>query len=167
MMRNFVNSLIDLNFPGQGTAKSDSRLPDLEMTAADLNSTHLQGARAGIYSHGGLKELTPEMRFEYFRQTPGEKLLQVKDLLKKDILWRIHHLLSDPPERDFDTVFLRNRGLTYYEEKPKKRALEKVLSGLVPGGIPIIGVHESIPFETPELSGVDPYPDVFRRRAEK
>jgi len=148
-------------------SKACSHLPDLEMTATDLNPTHLQRARAGIYSHGSLKELTPEIRTEYFSQKPGKKLFHVKDFLKKDISWRIHHLLSDPPGRDFDMVFLRNSVLTYYEEKPKKRALEKVLSELVPGGILIIGAHESIPFETPGLSGVDPYPYVFRNRAEK
>jgi len=147
--------------------KTCSHLPDLEMTATDLNPTHLQRARAGIYSHGSLKELTPEIRSEYFSQKPGKKLFQVKDFLKKGISWRIHHLLSDPPGRDFDMVFLRNSVLTYYEEKLKKRAFEKVLSGLVPGGILIIGSHESIPFETPDLSGGDPYPYVFRRRAEK
>ncbi|MDX2499564.1 MAG: CheR family methyltransferase [Deltaproteobacteria bacterium] len=148
-------------------SKTCSNLPGLEMTATDLNPTYLQRARAGIYSHGSLKELTPEIRSQYFRQKPGKKLFQVKKFLKKNISWRIHHLLSDPPGRDFDIVFLRNSVLTYYEEKLKKKALEKVLSRLVPGGILIIGSHESIPFERPDLSGVEPYPYVFSRTAEK
>jgi chemotaxis methyl-accepting protein methylase len=144
-----------------------ARLPDLDMTATDLNPTYLQRARAGIYSHGSLKELTPDIRSEYFRQKPGKKLFQVKDPLKKNISWQVHHLLSDPPDQNFDIVFLRNSVLTYYEENPKKKALENVLSRLAPGGILIIGSHESIPFETPDLSKVDPYPYVFRRGAER
>lgn len=148
-------------------SKTYSHLPGLEMTATDLNPAYLQRARAGLYSAGSLKEITPEIRSEYFRQKPGQKLFEVKDSLKKDISWRIHHLLSDPPGRDFDIVFLRNSVLTYFEEKLKKRAFEKVLSRLAPGGILIIGSHESIPFETPDLAGVEPYPYVFRRAAEK
>ncbi len=147
--------------------KTCSHLPDLHITATDLNPAYLQRARAGIYSAGSLKELTPEIRSEYFTKKPGEKLFEVKDFLKKDISWRIHHLLSEPPGRDFDIVFLRNSVLTYYEEKLKKRAFEKVLSRLAPGGILIIGSNESIPFETPDLTGVEPYPYVFRRVSEK
>ena len=148
-------------------SKNYSHLPSLEMTATDLNSAYLQRARAGIYSTGSLKELTPEIRSEYFTKKPGKKLFEVKDFLKKNISWKIHHLLSDPPGRDFDVVFLRNSVLTYYEEKLKKRALEKVLSRLAPGGILIIGSHESIPFETPDLGAVEPYPYVFKRAVVK
>jgi chemotaxis protein methyltransferase CheR len=132
-----------------------------------LNPAYLQRARAGIYSAGSLKELTPEIRSEYFTKKTGEKLFEVKDFLKKDISWRVHHLLSQPPGRGFDIVFLRNSVLTYYEEKLKKRAFEKVVSRLAPGGILIIGSHESIPFETPALIEVEPYPYVFRRVSER
>jgi len=148
-------------------SKTCSHLPDLQMTATDMNPAYLQRAEAGIYSPGSLKELTPEIRSEYFRQKPGKKLFQVRGSLKKDISWKVHHLLSDPPGRDFDIVFLRNSVLTYYEEKLKKRAFKNVLSRLAPGGILIIGCHESIPFETPDLGGVEPYPYIFRRTAEK
>ncbi len=148
-------------------SKTCSHLPGFEVTGTDLNPAYLQRARAGIYSAASLKELTPEIRSEYFSQKPGKKVFQVKDSLKKDISWRIHHLLSDPPGRDFDIVFLRNSVLTYYEEKLKKRAFEKVLSRLAPGGILIIGSHESIPFETSDLAGVEAYPYVFRRATEK
>ena len=148
-------------------SKGVSRLPDLEMIATDLNPAYLQRARSGIYSAASLKEVPPEIRSEYFRQRPGKKLFQVKDSLKKNISWRAHHLLSDPPGRNFDVVFLRNSVLTYYEEQLKKKALENVLSRLVPGGILIIGSHETIPLEVPELSAVVPHPYVFRRAGEE
>jgi chemotaxis protein methyltransferase CheR len=138
-------------------------VPDLEVLATDINPIYLERARSGIYSPSSLKEVTKEVQSRYFKQKGGKKLFEVKASLKKGIAWKNHHLLSDPPGLDFDIIFLRNNVLTYYKERLKKRAFNNVLKSLAPCGILVLGSHETIPFETSDLTGVEPYPYVFRK----
>jgi len=49
----------------------------------------------------------------------------------------------------------------------KKRAFKNVLESLAPCGILVLGSHETIPFETSDLTGVTPYPYVFRKEAKR
>jgi chemotaxis protein methyltransferase CheR len=142
-------------------------VPDLEVLATDINPIYLDRARSGIYPPSSLKEVTREIRSGYFTQEGGKKLFEVKASLKKGITWKTHHLLSDPPGTDFDIIFLRNNVLTYYEDQIKKTAFGNVLDSLKPRGILVLGFHERVPFETEDLSGVMPYPYVFRKEAKK
>jgi len=137
-------------------------VPDLEVLGTDINPTYLDRARAGIYPPSSLKEVTTEIQSGYFKQKGSKKLFEVKASLKKDITWKTHHLLSDPPGSDFDIIFLRNNILTYYKEGLKKRAFCNVFKSLAPCGILVLGSHETIPFETTDLIGVEPYRTVYR-----
>lgn len=138
-------------------------VPDLELVASDLDPAHIERARAGMYTSSSLKEVPAEIQYGYFEQKGGKKLHEVKESIKKGITWKIHHLLSDPPELNFDIIFLRNNVLTYYEEELKKKALEKVLSALSPNGILAVGCHETIPVETENLISDSRVPYVFRK----
>ena len=138
-------------------------VPDLEVLATDINPIYLDRARSGIYPPSSLKEVTKEIQSRYFKQKGGKKLFEVKASLKEGITWKNHHLLSDAPGSDFDIIFLRNNVLTYYEEELKKRAFGNVLKSLAPCGILVLGSHETVPFETTDLTGVEPYPFVFRK----
>jgi len=138
-------------------------VPDLELIATDLNPAYIERARAGIYPSSSLKEVPAEIQSEYFKQKGGKKLYEVKASIKKGITWKIHHLLSDPPELNVDVIFLRNSVLTYYNEELKKKALEKVLSALSPNGFLVVGCHEAIPAETENLISDSRVPYVFRR----
>ena len=138
-------------------------VPELEVLATDINPVYLDRARFALYPPSSLKEVTKVIQSGYFKQKGGKKLFEVKASLKKGITWKNHHLLSDPPGSDFDIIFLRNNVLTYYEERLKKRAFSNVLESLAPCGILVLGSHEKIPFETTDLTGVEPYPYVFRK----
>jgi chemotaxis protein methyltransferase CheR len=141
-------------------------VPDLEVFATDINSVYLDRACTGIYPYSSLKEVTKEIYSKYFEQKGSQKLFEVKSSLKKGIAWQNHHLLSDPPDLVFDIIFLRNNVLTYYEDPLRNRAFSNVLESLASNGILVIGCHETIPFKTSDLIGVEPYPYVFRKRGE-
>jgi chemotaxis methyl-accepting protein methylase len=143
--------------------KSFANVPELEITATDINPVYIDKARAGIYSPSSLKEVKKEFQSIYFKRKEKKKLYEVKASLGWDISWKIHHLLSDPPDSDFDIIFLRNNVLTYYEDRLKEKAFKKVLNSLAPNGLLIIGSHEELPFETADLNGVAPHSFVFRK----
>jgi len=138
-------------------------VPDLEVLATDINPVTLDRARSGIYPPSSLKEVTKEIQTRYFKQKGSKKLFEVKASLKKGIIWTNHHLLSGSPGSDFDIIFLRNNVLTYYEGQLRKRAFSNFLESLAPCGILVLGSHETIPFETTDLIGVEPYPFVFKK----
>jgi chemotaxis protein methyltransferase CheR len=145
---------------------SDSYLniPDLEVLATDMNPIYLERALSGVYPPSSLKEVTKEIQSRYFKQKRGKKLFEVKTFLKKDVTWKVHHLLSDPPDSAFDIIFLRNNVLTYYKEELKIKAFRKVLGSLALNGFLVIGCHETIPVEATDLMAVEPYSFVFKKR---
>ena len=141
-----------------------SPAPDLEVLATDINSVCLDRALIGIYPPSSLKEATKKIQSEYFEQKSGKQFFAVKSSLKTGITWENHHLLSDPPDLDFDIVFLRNNALTYYADLLKATIFRNVMGCLKPRGILVLGSHERIPFETMDLTYVEPYPYVLRKR---
>jgi chemotaxis methyl-accepting protein methylase len=143
--------------------KKIANVPELEVTATDINPVYIDRARAGIYSSSSLKEVKKEFQSKYFKRIGKKKLYEVKASLGRDISWKIHHLLSDPPDSDFDIIFLRNNVLTYYEDRLKEKAFKKVLNSLAANGLLIIGSHEELPFETTDLNGVVQHSFVFRK----
>ena len=143
--------------------KTVVRPPKLEIIATDMNPTYLDRARAGIYSSSSLKEVTEEFQLKYFQQKRGKNLYMIRPVLGEGVSWKIHHLLSDPPGSGFDIIFLRNNVLTYYNNRLKNKAFKNVLAALAPFGLLIIGSHESLPFETADLTRVAPFPYVFRK----
>lgn len=142
--------------------KCFTHLPQLEILATDMNPTCLERGQKGIYPSSSLKEVQIEFRSIYFNSKRGGKLYEVKPSLKKDIVWKIHHLLLDPPGSDFHLIFLRNNLLTYYQDQLKIPALKKVLDSLAHFGLLIIGSHENLPYKTPNLIPVTPYSYIYK-----
>lgn len=139
------------------------RLPELELWATDLNPEVLDKAREGVYPLSSLKELPPEIRSKYFRSVQ-ETRLAISDSLKEGIFWKIHNILiDDPPQADFQIIFLRNNLLTYYKDKFRKPAFRKVIDSLSAEGFLIIGSREKLLGDYPELRPFPYHPNIFQK----
>ena len=138
-------------------------LPKLELIASDRHPGYIERARKGIYGLGSLKALTSQARSAYFEGRKA-KQVEIKAILKKNIDWKVHHLLADPPGQEFNIIFLRNNILTYYRKEFQKKALDVILPCLLPGGLLVIGCHESLPTDTPTLTPLLPFSYVFQTR---
>jgi chemotaxis methyl-accepting protein methylase len=137
-------------------------MPELELWATDMNPLYLEKAREGIYPLSSLKEVPAEISSQYFY--PGkENHFGVTDSLKEGILWKVHNFLSDdPPQTEFQIIFLRNNLLTYHKEELREPAFGKIIESLVSGGSLIIGSHEKLP----ESGSLVPFPhhlDIFKK----
>jgi chemotaxis protein methyltransferase CheR len=144
--------------------ESIMRMPGLEITGTDMNPIYLERARAGIYPASSLKELPEGLRSVYLRLQPAKKSYFVKPSLKKSIIWKLNHLLDDPPGSSYELVFLRNNVLTYYQDELKRYALKKVSNCLALDGFLIIGSHENLPFESLDLVPLSSLPYVFEKK---
>ena len=138
-------------------------LPNLEVMATDMNPTYLDRARSGIYPRSSLREVPEAIRSVYFESQKSGRHYVVAALLKKDILWKVHHLFSDPPTCDFHLIFLRNNLLTYYDERLAVSAFQKIVDSLAPGGFLIIGSHENLPPGVFNLIPFGRLPYLFKR----
>ena len=139
-------------------------LPELKVLATDMNSLYLERAQLGFFSLSSLKEVPADIRSNYFKRQEKAKQYKIASELERGISWRLHHLLHDPPDRNFHLIFIRNNLLTYYENALKTPAFQKVADCLVPGGLLIIGSHEKLPLETKDLLPYGGYSYVFQKR---
>lgn len=139
-------------------------LPEIKALATDMNLVYLERAQLGVFSLSSLKEVPADVRSKYFKRQEKAKQYKIASSLERGISWRLHHLLHDPPDLNFQLIFLRNNLLTYYEEALKTPAFLKVVDCLVPGGLLIIGSHEKLPLETNDLLPYRGYSYVFQNR---
>ncbi len=148
----------------EGLKKSYDNLPKLEVLATDINPAYLERARTGVYSAGSLKEVKKELISKYFHRQKSKNQYAIKTSLAKDVAFKIHCLLLNPPGSNFDIIFLRNNVLTYYEDRLKKNALSNVLKSLAPSGLLVIGSHEALPDARHDLVRIAPHPFVYQKQ---
>jgi chemotaxis protein methyltransferase CheR len=153
-----------LKIIGEVLTASIKGMPVLEITGTDINPIYLERAKAGIYPASSLKELPKGLRSVYLCLQPAKKSYFVKPSLKKGIIWKLHHVLADPPGSSFELIFLRNNVLTYYQDALKRYSLRKVINCLALDGFLIIGSHEKLPFESLDLVPLISLPYVFKKK---
>ncbi len=118
----------------------------LEIVASDADRHLLTRASRGIYPAGTLRELPSAWREQAFR-TVGETFELQADF-KSEITWLRQDLREEMPEGPFDLVLCRNLAFTYFDRALQCRILEGLIARLLPGGVLVVGIHESLPLDT-------------------
>jgi chemotaxis methyl-accepting protein methylase len=138
-------------------------IPQLEIWATDVHPDALARAQEGVYSASSLKEVPEDWRARYFRPLK-ENRWAVADFLKEGIRWRIHNLLTDAPlSRGFRILFLRNNLLTYYREEIAGISMNTALENVSPGGLLVVGAHETLPVGHAALLPSPVHPAIFQK----
>jgi chemotaxis methyl-accepting protein methylase len=139
-------------------------LPQLRILATDRDPQRIERARNGIYNRSSLREVTPELRTDFFESRKGARQYLIKEGLKRDIVWETGDLQAEPPESIFHIIFSRNNILTYLRQEGQIRTLIPLLSRLAPGGFFICGCHEALPLKIEALVPVADCPFVYKKR---
>jgi chemotaxis methyl-accepting protein methylase len=119
--------------------------PALHIVATDGDAENVQRGRQGVFPSGSLKEVPAPLKDRWFRGERGGRRMRIDANLQKDIEWRMHDLLDDPPVYRFHLVLLRNSLLTYYQGVRLQSAFDRIAGHIVPGGLLIVGSHERLP----------------------
>jgi chemotaxis protein methyltransferase CheR len=138
-------------------------MPDIEIWATDINPVYLKRAQEGIYSVSSIKEVEHNLREIYLIFQEDKKEFRISPSLQKGIIWKEHNMLHDFDEDNFQIIFLRNNLLTYYTDKIKQPAFQKVANSLAQGGFLIIGSHEKLPFKSNNLVPFHDKSFIFRK----
>jgi chemotaxis protein methyltransferase CheR len=118
----------------------------VDILATDAKSNCLVRARKGVYPRSSLKNLSKEMRVQYFVLKKGGRRYFIQMDRLPTIRWLQHNLLTTPTETvPFHMIFLRNNLLTYFQGSAVKRAIDQILEMLIPGGYLVTGSHERLP----------------------
>jgi chemotaxis protein methyltransferase CheR len=125
--------------------KEYQQLPEIKIVATDIHPDYIDKARAGKYTKSSMKEVSQEIRKQYFDIRKSGNRFDIKAAFKEGIDWKVQDIFSDPPGSAFDIIFLRNNLLTYYKPHLKIEGLKRIITVLSPGGWLIVGSHEKLP----------------------
>ncbi len=138
-------------------------MPELIITATDLNDECLERARAGVYTPGSLREVSKGLRKRFFETLVKGQRYGVKPFLKENIRWERHQLLSAPPADGFHLILLRNNVMTYFQEPLRIEALNQVTQSLPPSGLLVLGARERLPEACEGLVALPDYPFIYKK----
>lgn len=133
---------------------------DLKMLATDTHPELLERARTGRFAGSSLRGLEPEWVEAAFDPSEGDFLLRPQyragvEFLLSDIRREIQPGL-------FDLILCRNLAFTYFEHDLQREILEGLTGVLVPGGVLVIGSHETLPEGPWSLEALDLNLPIFR-----
>ena len=129
-----------------------------EILATDAGPHLLARARRACYPGSSLRELPAKRRIAFARSGEefclGPEYRQPVRFLEQDIR-------QDLPTERFDLVLCRNLVFTYFETPLQAAIAKRLTEVLVPGGLLLLGCHESLPEAVPGLMQERPW--LYRR----
>jgi chemotaxis protein methyltransferase CheR len=134
----------------------------LELLATDADEALLARARRGCYPPGTLRELPAEWASRAFTLTEqGEQCLA--PAFREDLTFQCQDLRAEHPAGPFHLVLCRNVAFTYFAPPLQREVLARIIERLVPGGLLVIGAHESLPEEASPLERAAGTAPLFRK----
>lgn len=117
--------------------------PDIKYSilGTDIDVNVLKQAKEGIYEERDFASTPGYILNRYFNRV--ENKYQVKEILKKNITFQKHNLLTDRFEQGFDLIACRNV-VIYFTEEAKDILYRKFADSLSPGGYLFTGSTEHI-----------------------
>lgn len=114
----------------------------------DIARAALGAARAGEYGDWAVRDMPPHLLDECFTRTGNT--WRVRDVYRKDVVFRPHNLVTDPPplglgpKGTFDVVFCRNV-LMYFDPATRDHVLAALRTSLGEGGWLVVAHAEANP----------------------
>jgi chemotaxis protein methyltransferase CheR len=116
--------------------------PMPEIIATDADRRLLERARIGCYSPSSLRELPRPLyaglQSEADRECLKAEIKRLVQLVQQDIRDAF-------PIGQFDLILCRNLAFTYFSPALQRSTAQRLTNHLVPGGLLLLGVHESLP----------------------
>ena len=115
----------------------------LSILATDADPHMLERAAAGRYAAGSLKDVPAGWRERAFAED-GRGFV-VRPAFRDGIRFAVQDVRATSPEGLFHLILCRNLAFTYFAESVQRAVLDRLVSRLAPGGVLVLGGHESLP----------------------
>jgi chemotaxis protein methyltransferase CheR len=133
----------------------------LRIIATDINRNVLIRAREGRYPGSSFRDLPKELIQLAF--TRSEEFFTVKKPFTENIEFMEQDIRVQLPEGFFHLILCRNLVFTYFEEALQREILGRILQKLHHGGLFVVGIHESLPQEVPNVVPYDNIPGMYQK----
>jgi chemotaxis protein methyltransferase CheR len=114
----------------------------VQIIASDIDRQIVEKAKTGLYTANEIKSMPHHLVTKYFTEAANYKYLLV-DSVKEMVEFRIHDLLADKFEANFDLIVCRNV-VIYFTEEAKNELYKRFIAALRPGGYILVGGTEPI-----------------------
>ncbi len=118
----------------------------VELVASDLSPRALERARSGRHGPRAVRDGAPARLAERYLRREADGTYRVAPRLLEAIAWRRVNLQDERQVRAVgavDFVLCRN-ALIYFRDETAIRVVERLSSVLVPGGVLLVGISESL-----------------------
>jgi chemotaxis protein methyltransferase CheR len=134
----------------------------LTILATDVDETMLERARGGCFEEHSLHDLPPHLAASGFDHSADR--FCVRPQHREGITFLFQDLRSEMPSDVFDLVLNRYVAFTYFAPPLQRQVLRKTLEHLLPQGYLVIGKHERLPEDLPQLVPVEGTRQIFQLR---
>lgn len=119
----------------------EKNLPFAEIIATDIDEDSLKKAQTGSYYANQVSQVPPSLLERYFTIHGDQYLL--KDVVKRQVRFSKHNLLTDGYNSGFDLILCRNVFI-YFTSEIQSRLIKQFVAALKPGGYFVVGSAELI-----------------------
>jgi two-component system CheB/CheR fusion protein len=137
--------------------------PRISIYGTDINEQSLRKARAALYSHRAVTDVSPERLARFFTPAPGG--YKIAKAVRELCIFAGHDVTRDPPYSRIDLLTCCNV-LIYFDPELQKKAIALLRYALAPGGFLMLGSAENLRNTTTDLTTVSAKPLIYRRLAE-
>ena len=134
----------------------------LSIIASDVDKAMLARAREGCFERTSLHELPLPLIEQAFDRLGPQYC--VKPKYREGIEFLEQDLRAEMPPRIFDLILCRNVAFTYFAVPLQRKVLASMLERLRPQGYLVIGSHEQLPGDVPELIALESTSQIFQKR---
>jgi chemotaxis protein methyltransferase CheR len=134
----------------------------LSIVASDVDQVMLARAREGCFEPTSLHELPPALIEQGFDRLDARYC--VKPEHREGIEFLDQDLRMKTPARLFDLILCRYVAFTYFAVPLQRKVLASMLERLRPQGYFVIGTHERLPGDIPELASLAGAAQIFQKR---
>jgi chemotaxis protein methyltransferase CheR len=127
---------------------------ELEILGTDADSHLLERARRACYPPGTLRELPARWRAAF--QADDDSLC-LRAEYRSLVRFQQQDIRKVRPAGPFDLILCRNLAFTYFAPPLQLRLAHRLREHLVPGGLLVLGAHESIRQAIPGLETLRPW----------
>jgi chemotaxis protein methyltransferase CheR len=135
----------------------------VSIIASDVDKAMLARAREGCFKQTSLHELPPTLIEKAFDRVGSQHCIKPKH--REGIEFLNQDLRLEMPPHLFDLILCRYVVFTYFAISLQRKVLASMLERLRPEGYLVIGTHEELPGDVPELVSLATAPKIFQKIA--
>ncbi len=116
---------------------------DVKVFASDLDKEALEYASLGTYPESIASDVSPARLKKYFSKNAEGSGFQIKEKIRRMVVFATHNIIKDPPFSKMDMVSCRNF-LIYLKPEMQHKVLSIFHFSLVPNGFLFLGSSENL-----------------------